>query len=143
MKLRMPFRLGLALAVAAMATTVGTAYADGEMMRVFMNQARILKLDRPISKVIIGNAKVADATVADAKTIVLTGRSFGTTNIVLLDRDGNAVLDEIILVSIDESNTVRVFKQTERTVLSCDPNCELNSNPVSNSSNTASATTTK
>lgn len=143
MKLRVPFRHGLALAIVAMATTVGTAHADGEMMRVFMNQARILKLDRPISKVIIGNAKVADATVADAKTIVLTGRSFGTTNIVLLDRDGNAVLDEIILVSIDESNTVRVFKQTERTVLSCDPNCELNSSPVSNSSDSTASTTTK
>lgn len=141
MKLRMPFRLGLAFAIVAMATTSGVARAEGEMMRVFMNQARILKLDRPISKVIIGNAKVADATVADAKTIVLTGRSFGTTNIVLLDRDGNAVLDELILVSIDESNTVRVFKQTERTVLSCDPNCELNSNPVNSSDNTTTSAT--
>ncbi len=38
-----------------------------------MNSARILKLDRPVSKVIVGNSEVADATVADAKTIVLTG----------------------------------------------------------------------
>ncbi|HBF31504.1 MAG TPA: hypothetical protein DDW73_18070 [Rhizobium sp.] len=139
----MPFRLRLALAVVAMVISVGQAHADGEMMRVFMNQARILKLDRPIAKVIVGNDKVADVTVADAKTIVLTGRSFGTTNIVLLDRDGNAVLDELILVSIDEINTVRVFKQTERTVLSCDPNCEQNTNPdTAKSTSTTSASTT-
>jgi Flp pilus assembly secretin CpaC len=142
MKPLLPFCLGLALAIVAMVTSTESAHADGEMMRVFMNQARILKLDRPISKVIVGNDKVADATVADAKTIVLTGRSFGTTNLVLLDRDGNAVLDETILVSIDESNTVRVFKQTERTVLSCDPNCEQNTNPVNNTAtNTTSSTT--
>ena len=99
--------------------------AQDTMLRVFMDHARILKLDRPVSKVIVGNAQVADATVADPKTIVLTGRSFGTTNIVLLDAAGNAIVDERILVSIDEGNTVRVFRQTERSVLSCTPNCEV------------------
>lgn len=94
------------------------------IMRVYMNQARILKLDRPVSKVIIGNAQVADATVADPQTIVLTGRAFGATNLVLLDAEGNAIADERVLVSIDEGNTVRVFRQTDRAVLSCTPNCE-------------------
>ncbi len=93
-------------------------------MRVYMDQARVLKLDRPVSKVILGNPQVADATVADAKTIVLTGRSFGTTNLVLLDSDGNTIVDERILVSIDEGSTVRVYRQTARSVLSCTPNCE-------------------
>jgi len=37
---------------------------------------------------------------------------------------GIALVDERILVSIDEGNTVRVFKATTRTVLSCSPNCE-------------------
>ncbi|WP_421872802.1 pilus assembly protein N-terminal domain-containing protein [Pararhizobium sp.] len=100
------------------------AAAEDEMLTVFMNQARVLKLDRPVSKVIVGNSDVADATVADAKTIILTGRSFGTTNLVILDTDGNAIVDERILVSIDEGNTVRVFRQTVRSVLSCTPNCE-------------------
>jgi Flp pilus assembly secretin CpaC len=99
------------------------AQEDG-LVRVFMNHARVLKLDRPVAKVIVGNAEVADATVADSTTIVLTGRAFGTTNLVLLDEDGNAIADERILVSIDEGNTVRVYRQTERSVLSCTPNCE-------------------
>lgn len=118
----------LASAFAGIAATTlffaSPAFAAEEMMRVFMDHARVLKLDRPISKVIIGNSDVADATVADAKTIVLTGRSFGTTNLVILDIDGNAIVDERILVSIDEGNTLRVFRQTDRTVFSCTPNCE-------------------
>jgi Flp pilus assembly secretin CpaC len=101
------------------------AQAQDEMLRVYMDHARILKLDRAVSKVIVGNAQVADVTVADPKTIVLTGRNFGTTNIVLLDADGNAIVDERILVSIDEGNTVRVYRQTDRSVLSCTPNCEV------------------
>jgi Flp pilus assembly secretin CpaC len=113
-------------AFTAAACVISTAHAaeDQDLLRVFMNHARVLKLDRPVAKVIVGNADVADATVADPTTIVLTGRSFGTTNLVLLDADGNAIADERVLVSIDEGNTVRVFKQTERTVLSCTPNCE-------------------
>lgn len=118
-------RLAVGLLLAQSCLAAGTARAeDGEMMRVYMDHARVLKLDRPVSKVIVGNAEVADATVADATTIVLTGRNFGTTNLVLLDADGNAIVDERILVSIDEGNTVRVFRQTERSVLSCTPICE-------------------
>ena len=101
-----------------------SAADDEGMMRVFLNHAKVLKLDQPVSKVIVGNSEVADATVADSRTIVLTGKAFGTTNLVLLDADGNAMLDERILVSIDEGNTVRLFKATERMVLSCTPSCE-------------------
>jgi len=112
---------------ALLSASLQPSLAQDEILRVSMNHARVLRLDRAVSKVIVGNSKVADATVADATTIVLTGRSFGTTNLVLLDADGNPILDERILVSIDEGNTVRVFRQTERTVLSCTPNCEQHS----------------
>ncbi len=112
------------LALAMLSPAPAVQAEDEGILRVYMNSARVLKLDRPVSKVIVGNSQVADATVADARTIVLTGRSYGTTNLVLLDADGNAIVDERILVSIDESSTVRVFKSTERTVLSCTPNCE-------------------
>lgn len=125
----MALRRVMAAFTIASALFAGTAGAaeDQDLLRVFMNQARVLKLDRPVAKVIVGNSEVADATVADPTTIVLTGRSFGATNLVLLDKDGNAIADERVLVSIDEGNTVRIFKQTERTVLSCTPNCEQHS----------------
>ncbi len=120
-------RFAAAAMIVALATLSPAPAAQAEdegILRVYMNSARVLKLDRPVSKVIVGNSEVADATVADARTIVLTGRAYGTTNLVLLDADGNAIVDERILVSIDESSTVRVFKSTARTVLSCTPNCE-------------------
>ncbi len=112
--------------------TATAAVAEEQFLRVYMDHARVLRLDRPVSKVIVGNAEVADATVADAQTIVLTGRNFGTTNLVLLDADGNAIVDERILVSIDEGNTVRVFRQTDRSVLSCTPNCEQHASKAGN-----------
>lgn len=128
MPLRTPLfltRAGTIAVAILLAGAAGSRAADESMMRVFLNHAKVLKLDQPVSKVIVGNADVADATVADSRTIVLTGKAFGTTNLVLLDADGNALLDERILVSIDEGNTVRMFRQTDRTVLSCTPACEV------------------
>lgn len=122
--------LSLALGIAlggAIATHAQDQVQQGDVLRVFMNHARVLRLDRPVSKVIVGNSSVADATVADPTTIVVTGRSFGTTNLVLLDSDGNAIADERILVSIDDVNTLRVYRQTDRVILSCTPNCEQHS----------------
>ncbi|EDQ35405.1 hypothetical protein HPDFL43_19462 [Hoeflea phototrophica DFL-43] len=122
-----PVRRRLAIAAFGMAIAVLsplTAVADEDLIRVFMDHARILKLDRTVSKVIIGNAAVADVTVSDPRTIVLTGKSYGTTNLVILDQEGEAIVDERILVSVDEANTLRVFKQTARSVYSCSPSCE-------------------
>lgn len=111
-------------------------FATAEMLRsavrVDMNHAKILRLDRPVSKVIIGNSDIADVTVADATTVVLTGKSFGSTNLVLLDADGNAIADERVLVSVDEGETVRVYRQTEKTILSCLPTCEAKSEQGAN-----------
>ena len=118
-------RLAAAVCGAALAVLSSLpANAAEDLIRVFMDHARILKLDRPVSKVIIGNANVADVAVSDPQTIVLTGKSYGTTNLVILDQSGDAIVDERILVSVDEANTLRVFKQTQRSVYSCSPACE-------------------
>src|SRR3954462_15322404 len=100
MVLRSLFVTLATLSATILSSGVQASAADDQLLRVFMNHARVLKLDRPVAKVIVGNSDVADATVADPTTIVLTGRAFGTTNLVLLDGEGNAIADERILVSI-------------------------------------------
>ena len=70
----MALRLVLAaftLASTLLSADISTADDRQDVLRVFMNQARVLKLDRPVAKVIVGNSEVADATVADATTICL------------------------------------------------------------------------
>lgn len=101
-----------------------------DTISVFMNHARILKFDEPVSSVIVGNSEVADVTVSDPTTIVLTAKSYGTTNLVILDKDGDAIIDKRIVVSVDEENSVRVFRQVERSVLSCSPVCETQGDTI-------------
>lgn len=116
------------MALAAFLAAPASAGSDDDLMYVYLNHARVLKLDRPISKVIVGSAEVADATVADARTVVLTGRKIGTTNLVILDAQDNPILDQRILVSTDEGKTLRVFRSTSRDILTCTPNCEKHEN---------------
>ena len=71
---------------------VGAAAQTG--IEVVMNQAKIVKLSRKADTIVVGNPLIADAAVQDATTIVLTGKGFGVTNIVVLDADGNPVIDE-------------------------------------------------
>lgn len=112
--------------IAVVAAGMAPQAHAGQPIKVYMDHARILKLNHPIQRVIVGNANIADVTVADNKTVVLTGKAYGTTNLVILGSDGNAIVDKDVLVATDEDHTVRVYRQTNRTVLSCGPSCEVN-----------------
>ncbi len=129
MKLRIVkhIALGTAITLLSSSTLVNMAHSS-ELLRVFMNHARILKFEQPVSSVIVGNSEVADITVSDPTTVVLTGKSYGSTNLVILNDQGEAVVDKRIVVSVDEENSVRIFRQIDRTVLSCAPICEEQSN---------------
>jgi Flp pilus assembly secretin CpaC len=113
---------GMACLVAGVAM-LGLASAESDI-RVYMDYARVLKLDRSVSKVIIGNPEIADVTVSDPQTIVLTGRSFGATNLVILDNAGTALVDERVVVTRDEANSLRVYRNTAPQLLKCAPVCE-------------------
>jgi len=99
------------------------AQAD-EAVIVTIDRAKVLKISRPADTIIIGNPSIADATIQDAQTLVLTGRSFGVTNIVILDADGDPIVDETIIVRGHETNTVRIYRRAVRETLACSPVCE-------------------
>jgi Flp pilus assembly secretin CpaC len=98
--------------------------ASAAMISVEVDHARVLKVPRPASTVIVGNPAIADVSVQDANTMVLTGRSYGITNLIVLDEDGRTMVDESIGVRSLEDGTVRIYRQAERETLSCSPECE-------------------
>lgn len=93
-------------------------------IEVTMNQAKIVKLPRAADTVVIGNSAIADAAVQDASTIVLTGKGFGVTNVVALDRQGSPILDEQITVVRDNATSVRIYRRSQVQTMSCTPYCE-------------------
>ena len=113
-----------AAAMAACAALLAAAPASADAIRVFVDQARVVKLARPADTIIVGNPLIADAAVQDASTVVLTGKGFGVTNLVILDRDGAAIVDEQVVVSRASANAVNVYRRADLEALSCSPYCE-------------------
>lgn len=102
---------------------IGPASAETGV-QVMMNEAKIIKVARPIDTVVIGNSAIVDAAVQNNTTIVLTGKGFGSTNVVLLDKDGEAIVDQQVIVSRQDSGSVRVYRRAQMQTLSCTPYCE-------------------
>lgn len=111
---------------AAILLVAGTAWqaAADSGIQVQMNEAKIVKLARPADTVVIGNPAIADAAVQDASTIVLTAKGFGVTNLVVLDGEGNPIVDEQITVVRQTASSVRVYRRADVQTLSCTPYCE-------------------
>lgn len=114
--------MSAALAAAAMATTPAAAMEKG--IELVVNQAKIVKLARPADTIVVGNPEIADATVQGASTIVLTGKGFGVTNLVILDSDGAPIIDEQLFVTRSDARSVRVYRRASLQTLSCSPRCE-------------------
>ena len=91
---------------------------------VTVDRAKIFRVSRPARTVIIGNPSIADATVEDERTLVLTGRSFGVTNLIILDEKGDLIVDRTVVVRGHETNTVRIYRRASRETYACAPICE-------------------
>ena len=111
----------LALACKLVLVTAPALAAQG--IQVETNQARIVKLPEAADTVIVGNPQIADVAVQDERTIVLTGKGFGVTNLVILAKDGKAIVDEQITVSRQTTSTLRVYRRADVQTLSCTPLC--------------------
>lgn len=115
--------IAAALSVAAVALATTSVPADTGI-QVVMNQAKIVKLARPADTIVVGNPAIADAAVQDANTIVLTGKGFGVTNLVIMDAEGSPIVDEQVYVTRQDDRSVRIYRQSEVQTLSCTPLCE-------------------
>jgi Flp pilus assembly secretin CpaC len=119
-------RVSALVLAAALFQTGLTAEASAETsgIQVVMNQAKIVKVARPVDTIVIGNSAIVDAVVQDGTTIVLTGKGFGITNVVVLDKEGEAIVDQQVTVSRLDSGSVRIYRRSQMQTLSCTPYCE-------------------
>ncbi|WP_457940998.1 pilus assembly protein N-terminal domain-containing protein [Mesorhizobium sp. 10J20-29] len=118
---KISLHIGLGALLAASISAV-PALAAG--IEVTMNQAKIVKLARDADTIIVGNPEIADASVQDASTVILTGKGFGVTNVVVLDDQGTPIIDEQITVTRSTASSVRIYRRSEVQTLSCTPYCE-------------------
>lgn len=94
------------------------------VIEVKVDRAKVMRIPRPAAMVIVGNPAIADATVKDSQTLIITGKQYGNTNLIALDSDGEPIADEIINVTAAVGDNIVVYKGAARRTLTCSPNCE-------------------
>ena len=117
-------RLVVALAWTLLsAATIAPAQA-ATTFTVNVDQAQIMKLPDKVATIVIGNPLIADATLQTGGILVITGKGYGSTNLLALDRAGRVVMDTTVeVVGAAGSNLVVVYKGVARESYSCTPEC--------------------
>jgi Flp pilus assembly secretin CpaC len=129
MSLLRPTDFRFARATASALTLAATMFAAGaalaaDVISVKIDQAKIVELPENTSTIIIGNPVVADVTMLKKNNrMILTGKSFGSTNLIALDSGGNALGESIIQVSAEQKGLV-VQRGLERETWDCSPRCQ-------------------
>src|SRR5882757_6089223 len=59
---------------------------------------KLIRFDRPIATVVIGNPEVADARAQTDRSIALVGKAVGITNLIALDNTGAEVFSSLVVV---------------------------------------------
>ncbi|MFN4130065.1 MAG: pilus assembly protein N-terminal domain-containing protein [Paracoccaceae bacterium] len=75
---------------------------------VFADFAVVLQIAGDVSAIVLGNADIADASVVAARTIVLTGKAVGTTNVMVLGPDGEVLAEFYVQVPGHKPGTITV-----------------------------------
>jgi hypothetical protein len=116
-------RVAVPLIAACLIAGSPLAAAKAADLVVRYDQSQLLRLPRPVSEVIIGNPTIADVTVQGGNLLVVTGKTFGVTNIIALDADRNVIQDQRVVVDQDDRRTVAVYRGPLRSTYTCSPTC--------------------
>jgi hypothetical protein len=108
------------LLVPATALAAGT----GDVIAVHVDQAKLIRIPDRVSTIIVGNPLIADITLQTGGVLVVTGKGYGATNFVAMDRAGEVLVDRIILVDSPADPIVTVYRGLERESYSCMPICQ-------------------
>jgi len=97
--------------------------AAAEPINVFLDQARIAKVPEHTITIVVGNPLIADISIQAGGTMVVTGKGYGVTNIIALDRAGMVLAEQQVRVK-SPIDTVVVYRGVARESYSCSPYCE-------------------
>jgi len=118
--------LTVAFAAVALPTSGFAQPSDGtirDALVVHLDQAALLKLPEGTATLVIGNPLIADAAV-QAGAMVITAKSYGMTNLMVLGSKGETLAEYPIQVVGPSDKLIVVYRGVERETYSCAPKCE-------------------
>lgn len=123
--------MALGIAVCAPASPASAAEIDpaaefnsAANIAIVLDQAKLIRLPDRVATIVLGNPLIADAAVQPGNVMVVTGKGYGQTNLIALDRAGAVLMEKSIEVRGADAGVVVVYRGIERESYSCTPYCE-------------------
>jgi Flp pilus assembly secretin CpaC len=95
-----------------------------ESVVVLVDHAKVIRLPEKAQTVIVGNPAIADVAVQRNGVMVVTGKSFGITNLIALDASGSLLAESLVRVSAASDSVLTVQRGMDRESYSCTPECQ-------------------
>ena len=92
-------------------------------LSVEVNKTIPVHLRSAAASVVLGNQTIADVAVHDEKLIFITGKTSGTTNLLIFDKSGRQIYSTDILVVANEANVVTINRSGSNYTYDCAPTC--------------------
>lgn len=108
---------------AAIALIASAGSASAQDIRVALDQAFPIRLAAPAQGVAVGNPSIAGVSVQNDQFLFVTGRSYGTTNLVVVGDGGRLLYSGRVTVTPDERDVVMVTRGVQSARLECTPVC--------------------
>lgn len=113
------------LVLAAMAAILlATPAAAAEPLRVGIDQSTRVQLSGTARDVVVANPAVADVTMLGGRNLVVLGKRFGVTSVLVVDALGRTIMDRTIVVAAPEGS-VSVYRGALGSAYACSPTCEV------------------
>src|SRR3954452_11352882 len=122
--LRRHARVCLLVATAMLASPAAVVAESADTIAVNVDQAKLVRLPGKGATIVVGNPLIADVTLQPGGMIVVTGKGYGATNFIALDRGGEILVDRQIQVEGPSDRLVTVYRGGERESYSCMPLCQ-------------------
>jgi Flp pilus assembly secretin CpaC len=95
-----------------------------ESITVTVDQARLIKLPEKVATIVVGNPLIADVSLQPGGMMVVTGKGYGSTNVLAIDRQGTVLVDRTVQVEGPSDKLLTVYRVIERETYSCTPTCQ-------------------
>jgi len=114
------------IALALLLAAAPAAALAGAILPVTLNEAVRITLPGPARDVIIGNPLVADVTVSDSRHLILTGKAFGQTNLIVVGQAGRTIFDRELMVPRPMTGRVTMITGDKIASFACPGECSTN-----------------
>ncbi len=95
-----------------------------DAIEVNVDQAKLVKLPARVATIVVGNPLIADVTLQSGGLVVVTGKGYGATNFIAMDRAGEVLVDRVIQVEGPTDKVVTIYRGVDRESYSCMPICQ-------------------